>query len=313
MINTLTNQAIYDSIYIECTYESWCEMYTFIVNPAAGNGYALKTEQQLVGALKGMDIEYEFVHTSMPEEATQLAKNAAQKMGCEGVIAVGGDGTAFEVACGLMDTGIPLGIIPAGTGNDFIKTVNIPKKPLEALEHIIHGHAKPVDVGRLNDRMFLNVCGTGFDVQTLEYTLAAKKYVRGILPYLIGVVRAIFSYKPVHVSFTVDGQTQERDVLLCSVANGQFIGGGIPVCPDARPDDGLMDMVIVETKPRWKIPFYLPGLLMGRIDQFQITTHKRCKEMTIESKGMKLNVDGEIFSLDRAEFEIMPGKLMLYW
>ena len=288
-------------------------MYIFIVNPAAGNGYALKSEQCLRMALDNAGVAYEFVHTSHPEDATRLAREAAEKTGCEGIIAVGGDGTAYEVACGLMDSHVPMGIIPAGTGNDFIKTVNIPKKPLEALERIIHGKARPVDIGRLNQRMFLNVCGTGFDVQTLEYTLAAKKYVRGILPYLIGLIRAIFSYKPVHVSFIVDGETQERDVLLCSVANGRFIGGGIPVCPDAKPDDGLMDMVIVETKPRWKIPFYLPGLLMGRIDQFKITTHKRCRAMTIKSQGMKLNVDGEILCLDQADFEIMPGKLMLYW
>lgn len=288
-------------------------MYTFIVNPAAGNGFALKTEKTLQEALAKENVAYEFMHTSCPEDATRLARQAASREGCQGVIAVGGDGTAYEVACGLMDSGIPLGIIPAGTGNDFIKTVNIAKKPLDALDGIIHGKARPVDVGRLNQRLFLNVCGTGFDVQTLEYTLEAKKYARGILPYMIGLFRAIFSFKPVHVAFTADGVTQERDVLLCSVANGRFIGGGIPVCPDAKPDDGMMDMVIVETRHRWQIPFYLPGLMLGRIDHFGITTHKRCRKMTIESKGMRLNVDGEILSLDRAEFEILPGKLMLYW
>lgn len=288
-------------------------MYTFVVNPAAGNGYALKTEQHLRSALEAAGAAYEFVHTDHPEHATQLAREAASKPGCQGVIAVGGDGTAYEVACGLLDTGVPLGIIPAGTGNDFIKTVSIPKKPLEALAAILEHQPRPVDVGRLNGRIFLNVCGTGFDVQTLEYTLAAKKYARGILPYLIGIVRAIFSYKPVHVQFTADGATEERDVLLCSIANGRFIGGGIPVCPGASPDDGLMDMVIVETKPRWKIPFYLPGLLLGKIDRFKITTHKHCKEMSIISKDMHLNVDGEILQMDRADFTILPGKLLLYW
>ncbi|MBQ8313620.1 MAG: diacylglycerol kinase family lipid kinase [Clostridia bacterium] len=288
-------------------------MYTFIVNPAAGNGYALKIQQQIEEVMQQGGIAYEMLHTSAPEHAMELAKEASAKEGCQGVIAVGGDGTAYEVACGLMETGVPMGIIPAGTGNDFIKTVNIPKKPMEALEHILQGKPRPVDVGRLNQRMFLNVCGTGFDEQTLEYTLAAKKYARGILPYMIGLFRAIFSYNPVHVAFTADGETQERDVLLCSIANGRFIGGGIPVCPDAKPDDGLLDMVIVETKPRWKIPFYLPGLMMGKIDKFKITTHKRCREMTIISKGMRLNVDGEILAMDRADFSVMPGKLMLYW
>lgn len=288
-------------------------MYTFVVNPVAGRGYALKLEESIRQVLNERGVPYEIMHTDHPEHATQLAVQAAACSDCSGVIAVGGDGTAYEVACGLLGTGVPLGIIPAGTGNDFIKTVGIPKKPMEALDFILNHQARPVDVGRLNGRMFLNVCGTGFDVQTLEYTIAAKKYARGILPYMIGLFRAIFSYKPVHVQFTADGDTQERDVLLCSVANGQYIGGGIPVCPGARPDDGMMDMVIVETKPRWKIPFYLPGLMLGKIDHFKITTHKRCKRMSIVSKDMHLNVDGEILYLDQAEFEILPGQLQLFW
>jgi len=288
-------------------------MYTFIVNPAAGNGYALKIEALIRSTMEEKRLSYEIMHTEHPEHATELARKAAEGGSSRCVVAVGGDGTAYEVACGLLGTGVAMGIVPAGTGNDFIKTVGIPKKPLQALDAILNGSARPVDVGRLNNRMFLNICGTGFDVQTLEYTLAAKKYVRGILPYLIGLVRAIFSYEPVHVSFTVDGETQERDVLLCSIANGQYFGGGIPVCPDARADDGLLDMVIVETKPRWKIPFYLPGLMMGKIDRFKVTTHKRCSSMTIRSKAMKLNVDGEILNMDEAEFEILPGKLLLYW
>lgn len=288
-------------------------MYTFIVNPTAGNGYALKIEAMVRSYLDERHIPYEIMHTEHPEHATELALCAAKRENVKCVAAVGGDGTAYEVACGLMGTGVAMGIVPAGTGNDFIKTVGIPKKPMQALECILKGSPRPVDVGRLNRRMFLNICGTGFDVQTLEYTLAAKKYVRGILPYLIGLIRAIFSYQPVHVTFTVDGETQKRDVLLCSIANGQYFGGGIPVCPDASANDGLLDMVIVETKPRWKIPFYLPGLMLGKIDRFRITTHKRCSTMTIESKGMKLNVDGEILTMDKAEFEILPGKLLLYW
>lgn len=288
-------------------------MYTFIINPVAGNGYALKVEKLIADQMNKCGTVFEILHTEKPEHAMELAKASAKKPACKCVVSVGGDGTAYEVACGLLGTGVPMGIIPAGTGNDFIKTVGIPKKPMDALHHILNGTPRPVDVGRLNNRMFLNVCGTGFDVQALEYTLAAKKYVRGILPYMLGVIRAIFTYKPVHVSFTVDGETQERDVLLCSIANGKYIGGGIPVCPDAKPDDGMMDMIIVETKPRWKIPFYLPGLMLGKIDAFKITTHKRCKTMNIHSDGMHLNVDGEILTLDDAQFEILPGKLMLYW
>lgn len=288
-------------------------MLTFIVNPAAGNGYALKIEKQLREEMKRRGQDCVFIHTDAPGHATELSKAATSQSDCTGVIAVGGDGTAFEVACGLMNSSVPLGIIPAGTGNDYIKTVGLPKKPLEALDFILTHKPRPVDVGGLNDRLFLNVCGTGFDVTVLDYTLAAKKFCRGLLPYLIGLIRGIAHYKPIHVRFTADGKTQERDVLICSVANGRYFGGGIAICPDASADDGLLDLVIVEHKPRWQLPFLLPALLMGRILDFSITTHARCSNVEIMSKGMRLNADGEIMNMETAKFSVQPGALSLFW
>lgn len=288
-------------------------MLTFIVNPTAGNGYALKIEQQVQAEMARRGLACQFVHTEHPGHATDLARIASSTDGCTGVIAIGGDGTAYEVACGLMNTGVPMGIIPAGTGNDFIKTVSIPKKPMEALEFILTHDARPVDVGGLNDRLFLNVCGTGFDVTVLDYTLAAKKYCRGLLPYLIGLIRGIAHYKPVYVRFTVDGHTEERDVLICSIANGRYFGGGIAICPEATADDGLLDLVIAEHQPRWKLPFLVPSLLMGRIDKFSFTTHKRCQTVELYSKGMRLNADGEVSEMDEAKFSVLQGALTLYW
>lgn len=288
-------------------------LLTLIVNPTAGNGYALKMEEPIRQELEKRGVAHTMLRTEYPGHATALALRAAQDADCTGVVSVGGDGTAFEVACGLMGTDAPLGVIPAGTGNDFVKTVGIPRKPMAALEKILSCAPRPVDVGSMNDRLFLNVCGTGFDVTVLDYTVEAKKYVRGILPYLVGLVRAIAHYKPVHVRMEADGQIHERDVLICSVANGRFIGGGIPICPDAAPDDGLLDLVVVETRPRWMIPFYLPGLLMGKVLTFGETSHCRCRRVEIVSPGMRLNVDGEILSLDAASFSVQPGRLMLYW
>ena len=288
-------------------------MLTFIVNPAAGNGYALKIEQQVKAEMDRRGLACQFVHTEKPGHATELARGAASADGCTGVIAIGGDGTAYEVACGLMKSGVPMGIIPAGTGNDFIKTVRIPKRPMEALEFILTHDPRPVDVGGLNERLFLNVCGTGFDVTVLDYTLAAKKYCRGLLPYLIGLIRGIAHYKPVYVRFTVDGHTEEREVLICSIANGRYFGGGIAICPEATADDGLLDIVIAEHQPRWKLPFLVPSLLMGRIDKFSFTTHKRCKTVELYSKGMRLNADGEVSEVDEAKFSVLQGALTLYW
>lgn len=288
-------------------------MLTFIVNPAAGNGFALKIEQQIRNEMAKRNMACRFIHTEAPGHATRIAAESTKESGCSGVVAVGGDGTAFEVACGLMNTGVPMGIIPAGTGNDFIKTVNIPKKPLEALNFILSHEPRPVDVGGLNDRLFLNVCGTGFDVTVLDYTLAAKKYCRGIFPYLIGLIRGILHYKPTLVRFTVDGHTEEREVLICSIANGKYFGGGIAICPESSADDGLLDLIVVEHKPRWMLPFLVPSLLLGRILKFSFTTHKRCQTVEIFSKGMRLNADGEIFNIDKASFRVLQGALTLFW
>lgn len=288
-------------------------MLTFIVNPAAGHGYAAKIVKEITSVLQEQHEPWEILYTEYPGHATELARVAAGKEGCKAVIAVGGDGTDYETACGLMDSDVPMGIIPAGTGNDFIKTIGIPRKPVDALRFILNGKPRKVDIGRMNDRMFLNVCGTGFDVTVLDYTLAAKKYARGILPYLIGLVRGIFHHKGVQVKLTVDGKTIEKDVLVCSIANGRFIGGGIPICPEATADDGLLDVVVVNNKPRWMIPFYLPGLMLGKILRFPFTSHVRCSEVSLVSPGMRLNVDGEVFSMDQADFAVLPGKLNLYW
>ena len=288
-------------------------MMTLIVNPAAGSGYARKVAPQLQAELDKRAIVHETLYTQYPGHATELARASAAQAGCTAVLAVGGDGTAYEVACGLLNTGKPLGIVPAGTGNDFIKTIRAPANPLAALEFILNGTPRPVDVGRLNERLFLNVCGTGFDVTVLDYAQSAKRYVRGLLPYLVGLVRAIFHYRPVPVRILADGEALRQDVLVCSIANGRFIGGGIPICPVADPGDGWLDLVTVDHVPRWRIPRYLPALLLGRILQIPAAHHRLCKALTLESPGMRLNVDGEIFSMDRAVFSILPGKLMLYW
>ena len=288
-------------------------MYALIINPAAGNGAALNVKNVIAQELDRRGESYTFMQTTHPGHATELAAQAACDDRVKAVIAVGGDGTAFEVASGLKGTGKPFGIIPAGTGNDFTKSTHTSKKPMEALDFILKNQPRPADVASVNGHMFLNVTGCGFDVTTLEYMTEAKKHFKGILPYLIGLVRAIRHYKPVHVRIETNGSVIEQDALICAVANGSFIGGGIPICPKASIDDGKLDMVLIDHKPRWMIPFYVPQLLFGRVLKFPFTRHVRTERVLIDSPGMKLQMDGEIFTLDSADIELMPAALMLYW
>ena len=244
--------------------------YAFIVNPAAGTGFSLQVMQKLEETLSAGNIEYRIFRTERPGHATQIAAELASDAEIAAVISVGGDGTAGEVAAGLTGTGKTMGIIPAGTGNDFIKSAGIPMDPSEALKLILCGKSRPIDTGTVNDRFFLNVCGTGFDVTVLDYAESEKEKHRGLTPYFLGLLKAIFHYKSVELTVTADGERQEGKYLICSIANGRFIGGGIPICPAADIRDGLLDLVLIRGIRRWQIPFHLPGLMLSRALKFRI-------------------------------------------
>ena len=285
--------------------------YAFIVNPAAGTGFALATMEKLEGILREKNTEYRVIRTERPGHGTKIAAELALDNEITAVVSVGGDGTAGEVAAGLTGTGKPMGIIPAGTGNDFIKSAGIPNDPVKALDLLFSGKAEKIDTGTVNDRFFLNVCGTGFDVTVLDYAESEKEKHRGMMPYFLGLLKAIFHYKSVKLTLIADGDREEGQYLICSIANGRYIGGGIPICPQADIRDSLLDLVIIRNVHRWQIPFYLPGLMMSRDLKFRITRHRKVSEVMIEGKDLRINIDGDISSMSRADFRINPGSLAL--
>lgn len=288
-------------------------MLHIIVNPTAGNGRAERVGRQVIETLTERNIAFQVRYTEHVGHATELAAEAA-KEGSASVVAVGGDGTVLETMRGIFGTDAALGIIPSGTGNDVVKMLGTPRQPLQALDFILQHPARRLDAGRINDTLFLNVCGTGFDVVVLDYAKPAKRYVSGMLPYLWGVIRTIFAYKPVHLTVEIDGEAPfTRDILIVAVANGQYIGGGINVAPEARPDDGLFDMLVIDNLPRWKMPFQLPKLLTGKIRSIPGTLYRNCRHAVLSAEGMRMNIDGEIVQMDRAELEMLPASLMAHW
>lgn len=282
-----------------------------ICNPTAGHGLGKKTGMQILEALQHKKIHCHLMMTDHPGHASALAQKAVQE-GAQMVLAIGGDGTAHETAQGLMGTGVPLGIIPAGTGNDFIKTLGLPKEPLDALEYILKGTARETDIGMINGRLFLNEIGTGFDVMALDYTLKVKRFCRGILPYFYGVLQALFRFRSMDLTFSVDGGEEIRQkAFVMEVANGGHIGGGIRIAPNASVDDGLMDVVVVGHIRRRDLPFRLMGLMQGKILSFPETKFYRAKQVTFSVPDMRLNIDGEVISAKRAEVGILPGALLI--
>ena len=285
--------------------------YAFIVNPAAGNGFAQITMQNLEALLHQKKIDYRIYRTEEAGHATKIAAELACSKEVTAVVSVGGDGTAGEVAAGLTGTDMPMAIIPAGTGNDFIKSAGIPNNPVKAFEILLSGQKSRIDTGTVNDRFFLNVCGTGFDVTVLDYAESEKTKHRGLTPYFLGLIKAIFHYRSVNLKLTADGVYEEGEHLICSIANGRYIGGGIPICPVAEIEDGKLDLVVIRNVRKWQIPFYLPGLMMSRALKFRITRHQRVSSVEIEGTDMRINIDGDILPVSRAVFRVRPASLTL--
>nr|MDD6335239.1 diacylglycerol kinase family lipid kinase [bacterium] len=280
-----------------------------IINPVAGHGRALKVGRAVMQVLKEKGIAARELYTEAPGHARELAQLCVSQ-GTDRLLTIGGDGTAFEACGGVMGSDTALGIIPAGTGNDFVRALNLPKKPLDVLEHILSHPARQADIGCINGRPFINICGTGFDVSVLDYAEPVKRFVRGQLPYLWGVIRTILSYHPAEMVVRVDGQeVASGKMLVCAVANGRFYGGGIPIAPKASVEDGLLDVVLVDNMKRGRMMACLPGLLKGKILSFKETKHLRGHRVEIASPGMRLNVDGEIFPMTYAMMEIKPKAL----
>ena len=205
-------------------------------------------------------------------------------------------------------------MVPAGTGNDFVKTIGTPREWRAALEFILTHPARPVNSGMMNDRFFLNVGGAGFDVMVLDFANAARKRLHGIWSYLYGVLRAISAFRPIPIHVEIGGDVVlDGQYMICSVGNGRFIGGGIPITPKADVTDGLFDIQLVDAVPRWKIPFYLPSLMMGTLFKHPPAHNYRASRCILTSPGMRLQLDGEILPVERTCFVCESDALLMHW
>lgn len=288
-------------------------MYCIIFNPTAGAGRSLKARQAVVQILNERNIAYEIFETQYREHAVALAREAVGK-GYDGIISVGGDGTLLEVASVIHGTDETLGVIPAGTGNDFRQAIGVPRDPAEALEIILAGKKRKVDIGLLGgDRYFLNVAGTGFDVEVIKNTEKVRRTFTGGFAYFLGIFLSVFGYKSVTIDVTIDGTVYRRSVLLIAIANGKCYGGGLNVAPDADVADGLFNVMIINSIPNWRILVELPKLQKGQIDKIPGHELFTCSELHISSdKPLRFNLDGEVYGQTPVRLSVVPKALSVF-
>jgi diacylglycerol kinase (ATP) len=208
--------------------------------------------------------------TTAPGDAREAAARAAAE-GVELVLSLGGDGTANEVASGLLGTGTALGLVPMGSGNGLARVLGIPLAPEGALRALADAVERPIDVGTANGRPFLNVSGAGFDAEIGAdfHEHGRRGGRRGVLTYVRLSLRKTWSYEAESWVLEAGAERFEGRALVIAFMNGQQYGGGAVLAPGARLDDGLLDVVVIEDAPRFEIAWASTRLFLGGIEQFR--------------------------------------------
>ena len=284
----------------------------FIVNPAAGNRQR-DIDSVIRDALRGSGVAFEIAHTTYPGHATELARAAAGE-GVECVAAVGGDGTINEVGSGLVGTETALGIVPVGSGNALARGLGVPIQPHRALSVLIGAWTQWIDAGRIGERVFFSTAGVGLDAEVSWRYNRRHGGRRGFLPYAIFTLGAFCSYRPEAVQLTLaDGTGLQARPIILTVANTSQFGNGATIAPAARPDDGLLDLCIIENAGLPKMLWHARRLFTGAIDRMPGVRFYQTTAVHIERpRPGRLQLDGEALESDATlNVEIVPHALRI--
>ncbi|MDF1572136.1 MAG: diacylglycerol kinase family lipid kinase [Bacteroidales bacterium] len=289
------------------------QKWMFIVNPIAGNGHGKKIIPELESKISQYDIPGEIVATERPGHAIELSARCAAA-GYTHIIAVGGDGTMNEVAKSLLDTkGIITGIIPAGTGNDFVQILGYPDR-FEASHWDIffRQHLVMMDYGTCNTIPFLNGMGLGFDAE-----VAAKNYIApgetkmgGKGKYLKAILGTLFFFKEYRVMVKRDGNVEETDCFINTISNGRRYGGGFYLTPHAIANDGLLDVCMVKKLGLLKRLDILLKATKGAHTKDRKVHYYTTDHLEVDfGKEVPFHVDGEVFYASKFDVRIYHAKI----
>ena len=288
-------------------------MLYFIVNALSGKGKGKEAAAKIKALLNEKKVSFAMAFTEAKEHAVKLAREFSQKPDCEGVVAVGGDGTFSEVVNGVS-LDVPVGFISSGSGNDFMRSFKAGVSIESQLEPILEGKTRKIDFIEVNDRRCLNVCGTGFDVDILNCEKRVRKVVGGSLGYYVALLITVFRLKNRQFDMLVDGEKVSEESVIISIANGKFFGGGMPVSLASEIDDGIMQLQIVKRLPFYRIPDVLLRFLKGTVTKAKkYVDVYNCKEIECRvTPEVEINLDGELHKMPVFKARINHGGLKVF-
>jgi diacylglycerol kinase (ATP) len=293
----------------------------FLVNPASGNGSTGKRWPELAHRAAQLGLQGETLFSDRPGHLIELAEQAARD-GAALIVAVGGDGTLNEVVNGLMHAGATaeLATIPFGTGMDFVRTHAIPNKFEDAVRTAVTGKTRTIDVGRVSyqswdgqkaERYVANVGSVGMSAAVAQRANGMSKALGGKATFFYALVRVFLQWQNTLVSVELEGGEQHEarmhDVI---VANGRWHGGAMLLAPDAQPDDGLFDVVLIGDINKRDFVTTSPKIYKGTYIEHPKVDVLRTRAVTVDApERLPIELDGEQVGTTPARFEIVPGAL----
>ena len=301
-----------------------------VLNPRSGSGATGRIWRKLEPRLRERLGTLEVEATRCRRDGERIAA-AAARAGAERVVVAGGDGTASEVVSGLLSSGlagqVKVGILPLGTGRDLSRTLGIPDDIDEAIDALADGNTRQLDAlriryvdcgGAARESYSINVTSFGLSGLTVEQVANARPVLAGSLAFLVGALSSIIRYRVVRVGIRADGKLVcDEPFVLAAAANGRYFGGGMNIAPDATPDDGLLDLVIIRAMSKPRLIASLRSLYRGthlsnaavsvrRVARLEATPHPD------ESRPIRLEADGESLGVLPATIEVVPKALTVF-
>lgn len=283
-----------------------------ILNPTSGRERGPEQLETLADALRTKYDTLEIALTAGDGDAERMAATAAAD-GCDTIFVAGGDGTVNEAINGIRTAGaldrVRIGILPFGTGNDFAAALGIPAEIDSALETLLRGKELRVDLGELNNRVFVNTSGGGFIAQVSVAVTPQLKTITGRLAYLIGGAQALWEFEPVQATVTLEpGNTRiALGLYAFAVCNSRLIGGGKLIAPEAIIDDGLLDVCLIEEMSALEFVGLARKVAEGdHINDPRVQYYQASRVRIELAREVHVNTDGEVFSATSCEYRVLP-------
>lgn len=287
-------------------------MWALVINPVSGQGKGSSMGTYVAGYLTQCSVQYEIITGNSAQSLSEHLKLFLEKYPqCEGVLAVGGDGLLHNILQIVTPLQIPFAMIPAGTGNDFVRTLGWDLEDIDfQLDTILSTNPTAIDLGLVDGEWFGAILSTGFDSEVNERA-NRMRHPKGAMKYNLAIAIELPKFKPRHYEIHLDNRTISTEAMLIAIANGRSYGGGMLVCPDANLSDGFFDVMILHPVSKPEFIKVFPKVFSGSHTTHPAIEIVRSKTVRIESQAIAY-ADGERIGQLPVSAECIP-KIAQTW